>query len=186
MKLTTGSDFWMVTSALRKVGVATRCRRGALSSTSVRSLLGPGWRTSLRRSAIVGRAAATSGRSWRRSGASRLVEVELVDQVVGGAGRGVEVARRLVGLAASALVLLRRALDHLLEADPGPGVERVEQLVEVDRRRGLGGGKGGPVLERRRAVRPRRERDVAVRDARQRRLADHRLGPLVQRRELVE
>ena len=46
---------------------------GSLRVASTRSLSGPGWRTSVARSAIVGLASCTSGRSSRRNGARSLV-----------------------------------------------------------------------------------------------------------------
>ena len=61
-------------------------------------------------------------------------------------------------------------------------VERVEQLVEVDDVGRRADGERRAVVELLRRVRRRRERDVAVGDARQRGQADHGLGALAQRR----
>ncbi len=113
------------------------------------------------------------------------VGVQLAEQARGGRERRVEVQQALVHLLAAALVLRGRALDHLLEVLAGGLVERVEDLVEVDRgRRRLladdaavgdlrGLGAGEPQV------------DVAVGDAGQRRLADRRLRAAPQRRVLL-
>ena len=113
------------------------------------------------------------------------VAIELADEPAGGRQRGAEVLGRLLDVLGLARVLGRRALDDLLQALAGLRVERVEQLVEVDRRRRLVGAQRVPVVELAVRVRPRRQRDVAVGDARQRRRADHGGRAVVQRREVV-
>ena len=85
-----------------------------------------------------------------------LVAVELVDQLRGRAERRVEVLQGLVGLGALALVLLRGALDDLLQRLARLGVERVEELVEVDRGGGPVEAERRAVIELGRRVRPRR------------------------------
>ena len=86
------------------------------------------------------------------------------------------------GLRALAVELGLEALDHALEVLARLRVERVEQLVEVDRRRGLRDRDRRVVGQRLARVRAGRDRDVAVRDARQRRQPDDRLRALAQRR----
>ena len=85
---------------------------------------------------------------------------------------------------ALAAVLRGEALDDVLQVAAGLLVERVEDLVEVDDRRRR---RGRRAWRRRRAPWPApgagRQRDVAVRDARQRREPDRRLGALAQRRD---
>jgi hypothetical protein len=112
----------------------------------------------------------------------RLVLGELPDQTARGRQRRVEVLGRLVGLRALAGVLRGEALDHALQVAARLGVERVEELVEVDhagRRVRAEDLAVGDLLAR---VGAERQRDVAVGDARQRGEADRRLGAGVQRR----
>ena len=87
-----------------RVREATAWRRcssaGALPSRSVRSLSGPLRCTSVLRSAIVGRASCTSGRSWRRKRARSLVAgLDAADQHVEVVERRAQVDERRVGLA---------------------------------------------------------------------------------------
>ncbi len=66
------STGWLFCSApvpFLSAGLATFWKLGSLSVASTRSLSAPGWRTSVERSAIVGLASCTSGRSSRRNGA---------------------------------------------------------------------------------------------------------------------
>ena len=111
-----------------------------------------------------------------------LVLRRLVDQAARAGEQRVEVLGRLGGLRALAVELGLEALDHALQVAPGLRVERVEQLVEVDRRRRLRDRDRRVVRQRPARVRAGRDRDIAVRDARQRRQADDRLRALAQRR----
>ena len=234
---------------------------------SSRSLSAPLRVTSLRRSRIVGREAATSGRSSRRNGASRFVagldsatstsrsssvarrftNVVLARRSVVGSSpsarasatfswpiaaavafvlptrsarssrrsatavtareeltmnsvsvpsswvswltrrreverNGLKYSADSAACRALALVLRGEALDDALEVLARVRVERVEELVEVDDVGGRADGERRAVVERLRRVRRRRQRDVAVGDARQRGQADHGLGALAQRR----
>ena len=114
----------------------------------------------------------------RASSSSR----RLVDQPARAREQRVEVLRGLGGLLALAVELGLEALDDALQVRARLRVERVEELVEVDRG-GRRGGRQRRVLGQRAArVRAGRERDVAVGDARQRRQPDDRLRALAQRR----
>jgi hypothetical protein len=97
--------------------------------------------------------------------------------------RRVEVLERGVRLGGLAVVLLRSALDDVLKTLARLRVERVEELVEVDRRLGLVGSDLAAAVDLRRAVGARLELDVAVGDPRQRRRANDGGRALVQRVE---
>jgi hypothetical protein len=109
-----------------------------------------------------------------------LVAVELAEEGVGRGQRRAQVAVGLVRLGGTAFVDGRRALDDVLEALALRLAQRVEELVEVDRRRRVRVGDHGAVVQRGRVVGTRRQRHVAVRDPRQGGGADHRRGSLVQ------
>ena len=108
---------------------------------------------------------------------------QLADELARGREQRVEVLRRLIRLRAAPGVLLGEAADDVAQAAAGPLVERVEDLVEVDDRGRRVGRQRRAVRQLLRVLRPRAERDVAVRDARQRGQPDRRLRALAQRRD---
>ena len=110
-----------------------------------------------------------------------LVERQLLGQPRRASQEGPEVLDALAGLDAAAVVLGAGSADEVAQARARLGVQRVEERVEVHRRAGLVGADLAAVLELVRVVRPRLQRDVAARDARQRGRADRRRGALVQR-----
>ena len=113
-------------------------------------------------------------------GEDPLVEVELLDQVVGGDQRRAQEAVGLVGLLGASGVDGGRALDDVLEALALGGAEGVEELVEVDGGGGVDLGDDGAVAQAGGVVGAGGERDVAVGDSGEGGLADHRLGALVE------
>ena len=112
-----------------------------------------------------------------------LVARELVEEVAARAQERREVFDRAAERAAGAGVLFGGSLDELAQAEPRLGVERVEQLVEVDHFFGRARGQGRAVVQRGRVVGPGRQQDVAVGDARERGHAHLRGRAGVQRRE---
>ena len=137
-----------------------------------------------------------SARSSRRSAIAVTVREELTMKRVSASSssvvsltsrRALESSGLKYSAASAACVALAvelglEARDDALQVRAGLGVERVEELVEVDRG-GRRGGRERRVLGQRAArVRAGRDRDVAVRDARQRREPDDRLRALAQRR----
>ncbi len=114
----------------------------------------------------------------------RSVPVDLAEQHAARGHRRVEVLEGEPRHLPLAGVLRGRSLDQVLEPGPGRGVERVEQLVEVDLARRLRRRQVAAVGDPRRAGRPEAQIDVAVGDARQRDLADRRGRALAQRREV--
>ena len=129
-----------------------------------------------------GQRAGRLGRVDQEAVERLLIGDELVHQPSRRAQRGVEVLRGRVGLDAAIVVPRRAALDDVLQRLARLGVQRVEELVEIDDRRRLVGPQRGAVGQRGIGVRPRRQRDVAVGDARERGRPDQRRRPLVQRR----
>ena len=82
----------------------------------------------------------------------------------------IETARRrssapIVRLALPPVVPGREAVDELRETGAGVGVERVEQLVDVDDRRRVVGVDRGAVVQLAAEVRARADVDVAAGDA---------------------
>src|SRR5215211_1642383 len=110
---------------------------------------------------------------------------QLVEQPAGGGQGRVEVLEADVRLVAASLELPGLVLEEVLEALARLRIERVEELVEVDRRRGLVRADRASVIDLFRAVRREGQLDVAVGDARQGRLADGRVRARVQRLVLV-
>src|SRR5258706_299176 len=68
MNVTTGWLFFSAVIVSGKEVWAALSSDGVFASVSIRSLLGPGWRISFDRSAIVGLESLTSGRSAARNG----------------------------------------------------------------------------------------------------------------------
>ena len=132
---------------------------------------------SLRREAIVPSAFDPLTRNWL---SASTVAGQLGEQPPGRRQRRGEVLVGALGALRVAVIERRRALDHVAKPGPDLGPEGVEELVEVDRGGRLRSVQGRPVAELGRVVGPRGERDVAVRDPRQRGGADDR------RRSLVE
>ena len=91
----TGWPFWSAPVPLLNDGLATRWKPGSLRVASTRSLSVPGRRTSVLRSAIVGLASRTSGRSSRRNGARSFVAG--LDSATSGS-RSSSVARRFTNV----------------------------------------------------------------------------------------
>ena len=119
-------------------------------------------------------------------GEERRVAVELAEEPARRRQRRVQVVERQALLLGLPDVLRGGVLEERLDRGPRRRVERVEQLVEVDRRGRLRLRDRPAALDRvRLALRlgPRREveLDVAVRDPRLRRLPDHGLRALGQR-----
>src|SRR3954453_5038648 len=111
----------------------------------------------------------------------RGVAVELAEQPARGGERGVEIGDARVELLALPLDLPGGALDDARERLAGRGVERVEQLVEVDRRRRRILVDDPAVGDLRGAVGGHAQVDVAVGHAGERRLADGGGRPAAQR-----
>ena len=111
-----------------------------------------------------------------------VVTVELGEQRAARRHRRVQVLPRRLGRRALVRELGRRALDQVLEALERRRVQRVEQLVDVDRA-GRSRGRNDPARgDLGRVARTQPQVDVAVGDPRQRGQPHRRLGPLVQRR----
>src|SRR6202035_2217604 len=90
------------------------------------------------------------------------VAVELPEQHARGGNRRVEVLPRELRLARPARVLGGGALKDVLNALAGGRVERVEQLVQIDRARRRGPRQDSAGLDRRGSAGPRVEVDVAI------------------------
>ena len=111
-----------------------------------------------------------------------LVLRELVDELSRRRQERVEVLGRLARLLALAVVLRGEALDDALQVLARVRVERVEERVEVDDGGRRAGRERRAVVELLGRVGRRRQGDVAVRDARQRREADDGRRAVAQRR----
>ena len=129
----------------------------------------------------VGDRAKRLGARDQELGERLLVARQLVEELARGGKTRLEVlvARARPGGVARVDLLL--ALDHLLDGVPGGRPERVEELVEVDDRGRVVARERRALRQRRRVVGPRRDRDVAIRDAGQRGRADDRGRPVMER-----
>ena len=179
--------FTNVVLALRRVSgrsssaLSSAALSAPIAPKAVFALLTRSARSS-RRSAIAVTASEVSvtkrSRTFWSSASSRVRSLPLDEERA-------EVLGRLARLLALAVVLVAEASDDVPETLARAVVERVEERVDVHRRRRLVSADLPAVIDLAAVVRARLERHVAVGDSRQRGGADRRRGALVQAAEVV-